>query len=362
MSATHTPAEVFPAGEYLRDELDERGWTVTEFAEIIGRPIQAVSEIINGKKEITTDTACSIADALGTSPDLWLNLQTNYRLHEARKATDPAPSLVARRARLRGLVPLARMRARGWLPDSDDIDALESSVRALLELDSLDAHPSFALAARRANSAEAISLEQTAWLAHVRAIARSSDVPHLNLPRLAELAGDVPRLTANGPSDLVQLPSAFAECGVALVFAEGLPGGKLDGAATFLADGRALIGLTTRGDRFDSLLFTLLHECAHLVLSHITADNDSIVDDEVGSEVADDRESAANMQASRWLFPDGFALGSTSVPSMVEAAMRYGVHPSVVIGRVQRDTGNWSQHRAKIPKVRPYLAEAGMLS
>ena len=50
MTATYTPAEVFPAGEYLRDELDERGWTVTEFAEILGRPVQAVSEILNGKK------------------------------------------------------------------------------------------------------------------------------------------------------------------------------------------------------------------------------------------------------------------------------------------------------------------------
>jgi len=32
MTTTYTPAEVFPPGEYLRDELEERGWTVTEFA------------------------------------------------------------------------------------------------------------------------------------------------------------------------------------------------------------------------------------------------------------------------------------------------------------------------------------------
>lgn len=54
-------ATVSPAGEYLRDELEERGWTVTELAEIIGRPVQAVSEILNGRKEITTNTACALA-------------------------------------------------------------------------------------------------------------------------------------------------------------------------------------------------------------------------------------------------------------------------------------------------------------
>jgi HTH-type transcriptional regulator/antitoxin HigA len=38
-----TPAEAFPAGEYLGDELRERGLTIVEFAEILGRPVQAVS-------------------------------------------------------------------------------------------------------------------------------------------------------------------------------------------------------------------------------------------------------------------------------------------------------------------------------
>src|SRR5436190_13395187 len=113
MTTTYSPAEVFPPGEYLRDELDERGWTVTEFAEIIGRPVQAVSEILNGKKEITTETACTLSDALGTTPELWLNLQTTYRLYEQRRKSAPLqPSPVARRARLRSLVPLAKARAR----------------------------------------------------------------------------------------------------------------------------------------------------------------------------------------------------------------------------------------------------------
>ncbi len=43
-------AEAFPPGEYLRDELGARGWTIAEFAEILGRPTQAVSEIIDGRK------------------------------------------------------------------------------------------------------------------------------------------------------------------------------------------------------------------------------------------------------------------------------------------------------------------------
>jgi len=123
-----------------------------------------------------------------------------------------------------------------------------------------------------------------------------------------------------------------------------------------------VIGLTTRGDRFDGVLFTLLHECAHLTLRHITADGASIVDDDVAGEQSDPAEIEANDQAARWLFPDGFDVASTSAQAIVDAASRYGLHPSVVFGRVQWETANWSRYRTRIPKVRPALREAGMLS
>ena len=279
MRATFTPAEVFPAGDYLREELEERGWTISEFAEIIGRPIQAVSEILNGKKEITTDTAVAFADSLSTTPELWLNLQTNFRLFEARSASDSTPSPVARRARLRSLVPVAKARARGWLSDTEDLDQLEAAVCELLELTNLDERPSFALAARRSNSSEPISPEQVAWLAHVRAVGRTQRTAStFNLSALGTLGSELPQRTASGPSTLREVPQWFAECGVIVVFSEGLPGGKLDGAVTFLGEGRPLIGLSTRGDRFDSLLFTLLHEAAHLTLGHIKPGGQSIVD------------------------------------------------------------------------------------
>lgn len=360
-TTTFTPAEVFPPGEYLRDELDERGWTVTEFAGIVDRPIQAISEILNGKKEITTETAFEFSEALGTSPDLWLNLQTNYRLFLARQG--PAEDLrpVARRARLRNLLPVAHARRRGWLPDIDDLEQLEGAVRDLLEIESLDDRPTFAVAARRANTKESITPEQAAWLGYVRTVARDHSVARLDLSALGAVAAEIPTRTEAGPTALAGLIPLLADCGVVLVFAEGLPGGKLDGAVTFVQE-TPIVGLTTRGDRFDSVLYTLLHECAHLTLGHITADGDAIVDDEVRGEQVDPVEIAANEQADRWLFPQGFALASDSLLSILEVAMSNGVHPSVVVGRVQFETGNWKKHRTKIPKVRSVLEEDGAMS
>jgi HTH-type transcriptional regulator / antitoxin HigA len=80
------PAEVFPPGDYLRDELEARGWTQRQFAKIIGRPLQTVNGIINGKVAVTATTAKEIAEAFGTSAELWMNLQGSYDLFRAPDA------------------------------------------------------------------------------------------------------------------------------------------------------------------------------------------------------------------------------------------------------------------------------------
>lgn len=66
--------------DLLVDELDRRGWTQQKFAQIIGRPPQAISEIINGKKQITAITALQFGAALTTPADVWLHMQAAYKV------------------------------------------------------------------------------------------------------------------------------------------------------------------------------------------------------------------------------------------------------------------------------------------
>jgi HTH-type transcriptional regulator/antitoxin HigA len=87
------PAKVFPPGEYLRDELHARGWTQRQFARIIGRPLQTVNGIVNGKTSITAQTAKEIAAAFGTSANLWMSLQGSYDLFIT---PDPDPAIYER--------------------------------------------------------------------------------------------------------------------------------------------------------------------------------------------------------------------------------------------------------------------------
>src|SRR5258706_4997003 len=80
------PAEVFAPGEFLAEELEARGWSQTELAEILGRPPRLINEIIASKRAITPETAKGLAAAFGTSAQLWMNLETSYQLSKAQIA------------------------------------------------------------------------------------------------------------------------------------------------------------------------------------------------------------------------------------------------------------------------------------
>ena len=50
------------------------------FADHLGVPVQRINEIVRGKRGVSPETAWLFAEALGTTPEFWLNLQSNYDL------------------------------------------------------------------------------------------------------------------------------------------------------------------------------------------------------------------------------------------------------------------------------------------
>ena len=61
--------------------------SVTEMSEKLGVSRKTLSKILNEKGSVTPDMALRLSRALGTTPDLWLNLQKNYDLWNAKHAS-----------------------------------------------------------------------------------------------------------------------------------------------------------------------------------------------------------------------------------------------------------------------------------
>ncbi len=78
------PDIAIPPGEYLSEEIEARGISQKELARRMGRPLNAINEIINGKKAITAETALQLEEVMPEIPArFWLNLETDYQLTKA---------------------------------------------------------------------------------------------------------------------------------------------------------------------------------------------------------------------------------------------------------------------------------------
>jgi len=80
------PANPFHPGEILIEEfLQPAGITQTAFSGQLGWTRARLNELIKGKRGITAESALDLAEVLGTSPKLWMNLQATWDLDQAMK-------------------------------------------------------------------------------------------------------------------------------------------------------------------------------------------------------------------------------------------------------------------------------------
>ena len=79
------PLTAIHPGEHLADELRELGMSAAELARQLDVPTNRVTEILNGRRAVTGDTALRLAHFFGTTAEFWLNLQSLYDLRIAQK-------------------------------------------------------------------------------------------------------------------------------------------------------------------------------------------------------------------------------------------------------------------------------------
>ena len=72
-------------GETLNEDLEETGMSAADLARQIDVPVNRITEIINGRRAVTNDTALRLGRFFGTSDEFWLNLQTIYELRLAER-------------------------------------------------------------------------------------------------------------------------------------------------------------------------------------------------------------------------------------------------------------------------------------
>ena len=336
-----TPAEVFPPGEFIAEELEARNWSQIELAEVLGRPPKLISQLITGKCSITPETAKGLGAAFGTGAEFWMNLDRDYRL--AHAVHDDVA--VERRSRLYAKAPVKEMVNRRWIEPSENIEVLEKRVLDFLHIQSIDDEPCLAHAAKKGASYDEVTSAQWAWLFRVIQIAEGISVPAYSPHGLREALGRLERCMF-AAEEARQVPRILAECGVRLVMVERLSQAKIDGTCCWLNDGSPIIGMSLRKDRIDNFWFVLRHEIEHVLQGDgktaaiIDADLEGIKAG-IGEDLPPE-ERVANAAASNFCVPSEKLIlfmrrkhpfyYEKDVVAFAQTVKR---HPGLVIGQMQ---------------------------
>ncbi|MBM3476717.1 MAG: HigA family addiction module antidote protein [Armatimonadetes bacterium] len=356
-------AEAFPPGEFIREELEARGWSQAELAEVMGRSAKDVSHLISGKRAISPEIAMELEAALGPPAQHWLNLESTYRLWRLRSGQD-SEDAIRRRARLYAYAPIKEMAKRNWIEPSESVEVMESRLKRYFGVSDLDEEPRLACAARRGT--REISPAQVAWLFRAKHLAEAVWAEPFSSQSLAQGTAELRSLLSNAP-DVRRVPKVLSDAGIRFLVLEQLPGTKIDGVAFWLDPRSPVIALSLRWDRLDWFWFTLAHEVGHIK----QVDNELLDIDLVGENarpVQEDSERNANEFAEEFLIDrselDRFIarVGPLyGTDDIVGFARRIRVHPGIVVGQLQhRGEVPWSHFRSALQKVRQVVLQSAM--
>jgi HTH-type transcriptional regulator / antitoxin HigA len=357
------PAEVFPPGEFIRDELEARGWTQGDLAQIMGRPVQAVNEIVAGKKQITPETALGLATAFGDDDALyWMNLENMYRLAQVK----PADDAVSRRAKLYSLFPVRELTKRKWVEPSDNLDVIEHRVCDFYSIKNLEEKPKQLAYAPKAVDDERSLPLQLAWLFRAYNLAQAASASSYSAAKLRAALFKLKQLLV-APEEIRQVPKILADAGVRFVIVEFLANSKIDGAA-FWIDGSPVIAMSIRFDRVNNFWFVLRHEIEHVLNKDGQVLDVGLTESLQRKETVSAEEARANNAAAEFSVPkkelDSFIVRVRPLYSeqrILLFAKRLGVHPGLVVGQLQfRDEVPCTHFHKYLVKIREIIAQTAL--
>lgn len=337
-----TEAQVFsdlpiPPGELLAETLETANLTQADLARRMGRPAQAINEIVRGSKEITAETAIQLERVVGVPAHVWLGLEAEYQHTKARREDRQR---LQHEAKVAARFPCAAMRRLGWLRKTRD---RVSQVEALLDFFGVNTLKAVveaeAAAYRLSRSHQAQPEALAAWLRKGALEAQRIKTEPFNEQRLLDLLPVLRHLTRTKPEAFEsQVKRELAACGVALVLLRHLPKTHAHGATRWVTPEKALVQLTLRGKWADIFWFTLFHELGH-VLRHGRRD----VFIEWIDGARDGREQEADAFASDVLIPPpAYQAFLRRHPTLSAAAVtafadQQSIAPGIVVGRLQYD-------------------------
>lgn len=345
-----------PPGEYLEEVLEELGLNQADLARRMGRPSQAINEIIKGEKAITPETSIQLEKVLGVPAYIWAGLESEYRLIKASQAESEKAK--EEEALLQNF-PYLELSKLGLVDKSRDALTKVQNLRRFFGVASLfnlsgikEYSPAFRQTANDGMSHEALA----SWLRAGHVVAEKIECENYSREKLLSKLPDIRRLTMESSVNTFfsELKSILTSCGVALVVIPHFKKTYTTGATFWLKKEKAVVMMSLRGSWADIFWFSLFHELGHVLLHgrRIT-----FLENGASDPAWKKQEGEADKFAQETLIPpkefedfkDRYDFTASSIRTFAESI---GIAPGIVTGRLLHEnvlpyTSNFWRNRYK---------------
>jgi len=339
----YRPDYAVPPGNTLQETIDALGMDQKELALRTGLNKKTINQIIKGIHPLTPETALRLERSTGVPAVMWNNLESNYRDQLARLLDEET---LAEHMDWLKSVPLKELTTRGLIqPCKEKLEQLRQVLKfyGVANVEAWHQYweqPTFAF--RKSPSFEGKTAAIAAWLRACELAATDIETEPFSKKDFRTSLKKARQLTTQEPSEYISaLKDLCSDSGVALVLLKEIRGAPISGAAKWLHKDKAMIALTLRGKRNDRFWFSFFHEAGHIV-------NDGKKETFVDSDENKGRqEERADRFAADFLIPRRHLKELETLEDEEEVnefAYSIGVHPGIVVGRLQNDgLLDWSE-------------------
>jgi HTH-type transcriptional regulator/antitoxin HigA len=341
---TFTPDWISLPGDTIADLIEEREWSQVDLAKRLGFTTKHVSLLINGKAPITEETALKLESVLGGSASFWLSREAQYRAKIAEQEAEAnwrqwvpwLDSLPVKELMDQGVIPKRRKDAKNkpvivrdllrffGVASPDDWQGYYAGMEA-----------SFRRTRIEQSNVGAIS----AWLRRGEIEAEGLNCPKYSKAKFQANVQAIRQLTVLPPEEFMpQVQQLCWDAGVVFFLVRAIPRAHTSGVARWLNAHKALIQLSLYGKTNDRFWFTFFHEAAHILLH---SKKEIFLDEfDGGEKLESEQEREADLWASELLIPSEYKVELPRLKSkqaVREFAEKLGIHPAIVVGRLQHD-------------------------
>lgn len=338
----------FHPGYYVKEYIEAQGITQEELAKRLQTTPKYVSDLVNGRINLTQEMVLKLSIVFGTSTAMWLNLNQKYiekKLEiESRMHLDAECELV-RQIDYRFWVELGLVKATRVT--SEKVRELQHyfKVSSLSVLNQRDFLVQYRTSVSEVTDINVINAN--AWVQTAINIGSSLEVEPYDKKKLTAAIPEIRGMTVKEPKDFYpRLKKLLANCGVALVLLPNLKNCGVNGAVKWLGKDKVVLALNDRRKYADTFWFALFHELGHVLQQRIKV---LLVSEKnkAGLETDDlvqRLEDEADWFSQDILIPkdeyDEFLQANQngfSADAIRAFAEQINILPGIIVGRLQRD-------------------------